>query len=235
MPEIGTVARLRRYPVKSMRGEDLTDALVETHGLVGDRIYAYVLDNAPNPRFPWMTARQAAQMLLYEPKYLTPDSIEVQSPGGRSFTITDDALEKELEEKSGYKFSLKHETNGCHDSKPVSIISLQSISKLKEETGIAELGAERFRANIYADWLSGESFLEDRMIGKQITVGKPGVKLRIVQKDSRCVIPTLDPVTASAYPEVLETIISEHGGCIGVYAEVVSKGTIQKGDVISLD
>jgi MOSC domain-containing protein len=39
---LGTVARLRRYPVKSMLGEDVNASMVARHGLAGDRRLAVV-------------------------------------------------------------------------------------------------------------------------------------------------------------------------------------------------
>ncbi len=234
MNRIGEIARLRRYPVKSMRGEDLTEAQVESYGLLGDRIYAYVLDDAPNPRFPWMTARQAAEMLLYIPTYLPGDEIQVQSPDGKKYSITNGELEERLEAKYGCQISLKHRESGCHDSKAISVLGLQSIRKLHEETGIDELAPERFRANIYVSWDADEPFLEDELIGREVQIGEREVRLKIVKKDSRCIIPTLDPSTTQAFPEILETIKSNHGGCFGVYAEVASKGKISKGDPITL-
>jgi uncharacterized protein len=234
MKEIGKVSRLRRYPVKSMRGEDLESATVEAYGLLGDRAYSYVLDHAPNPRFPWMTARQAAQMLLYKPKITPSGEIEVETHEGSHYSISDTALEKSLEEKYGYPISLKHQQTGCHDAKPISLLGLSTIRKLEKETQITELAPERFRANIYADWNSGIPFLEDGLVGKEIAVGGDGVVLRIVKKDSRCVIPTLDPATSISNPEVLETIQIKHGGCFGVYAEVVSGGMIRLADSITV-
>ncbi len=232
MKEIGKVSRLRRYPVKSMKGEDLESAIVEAYGLLGDRTYSYVIDHAPNPRFPWMTARQAAQMLFYKPKITSSGEIDVETPEGSHYSISDTALEKSLEKKYGYPISLKHQETGCHDTKPISLLGLQTIGELGKETQIRELAPERFRANIYADWHSGLPFLEDRLVGKEIAVGADGVVLKIVKKDSRCVIPTLDPATSIADPDVLETIKEKHGGCFGVYAEVVSGGIIRLADII---
>ncbi len=40
--EMGTVASLWRYPVKSMRGEELPATEVTEHGLLGDRAYALI-------------------------------------------------------------------------------------------------------------------------------------------------------------------------------------------------
>jgi uncharacterized protein YcbX len=42
MTEVGKVASLWRYPVKSMQGEELSEAAVIQHGLVGDRVYALI-------------------------------------------------------------------------------------------------------------------------------------------------------------------------------------------------
>ncbi len=58
--EIGTIASMWRYPVKSMIGEELPKAQVKDHGILGDRSYA-ILDlsdgkvgTAKNPR-KWPT------------------------------------------------------------------------------------------------------------------------------------------------------------------------------------
>lgn len=64
--ETGTVVTLWRYPVKSMRGEELAAAEVTPHGLLGDRAYA-LIDNtdgkaatAKNPgKWPSMFAFRA--------------------------------------------------------------------------------------------------------------------------------------------------------------------------------
>ena len=42
MAELGKVAALWRYPVKSMQGEELSEGEVTQYGLLGDRVYALV-------------------------------------------------------------------------------------------------------------------------------------------------------------------------------------------------
>jgi uncharacterized protein len=234
MEELGKISRLRRYPVKSMRGEDLETAQVETYGVAGDRLYAYVLDHPPNPRFPWMTAREASEMLLYKPQFRSPGEIVVTTPGGGDLSISNLSLEESLEQKYGHAITLIHKETGCHDSKPISLLGLETARLLEKETHIETLAPERFRANIYADWDTHRPFFEDELVGKEIQIGKDGVVLKVVKKDSRCVIPTLDPETSRENPQVLQTIKEKHGGCFGVYAEVVSVGTIKLADRISL-
>jgi hypothetical protein len=40
--ELGKVASLWRYPVKSMQGEELSESEITQHGLLGDRVYALI-------------------------------------------------------------------------------------------------------------------------------------------------------------------------------------------------
>ena len=239
--QIGVVVRLRRYPIKSMRGEDLSEARVFSSGVEGDRRFAFVVDEYSNTMHPWMTARHANEMLLYEPNLSydkESDDVDVLSPEGEKFSVSDGTLEKDLEQRFGRGLSLRHDRAGCFDSKPLSLIGVETIRDLSRETGL-DLQLERFRANVYVDWDEKKPFYEDELIDKNLIVTRQGsidsaeaVKLRLVKKDSRCVIPTLDPVTARPSPEVLEVIQASHGGCAGVYAVVEKEGTARVGDSI---
>jgi uncharacterized protein len=233
--KIGSLKYLRRYPVKSMMGEDLTEARINFSGISGDRTYAFIDDRNFDKRFPWMTARQANEMLLYKPRMRSVDDIEVESPEGKLFSITDDTFELYLEEKFGYELSLRHDRNGCFDSKPVSLIGLDTVKKLSVESNL-DLRHERFRANLYVEWDNKKPFFEDELVGKALLVGdeENGALLRVVKKDSRCIIPTLDPVTSVPFPGVLEVIKNNHQGCAGVYAVVERPGTVRVGDSIRM-
>ena len=67
MNAVATVKSLWRYPVKSMCGEPLDLALVGPHGFHGDRLYA-IHDSSAPAHFPYLTARQKAEMLRYRPR-----------------------------------------------------------------------------------------------------------------------------------------------------------------------
>ena len=67
MPELGKVASLWRYPVKSMQGEELVEVDVTQYGVLGDRVYALVdvaegnAASAKNPnKWPNLLACKAA-------------------------------------------------------------------------------------------------------------------------------------------------------------------------------
>jgi len=47
MEQIGTLDAICRYPVKSMAGEQVDEAFVGFSGLMGDRAYAFELEQGP--------------------------------------------------------------------------------------------------------------------------------------------------------------------------------------------
>ena len=72
MSSIGTLARLWRYPVKSMGGEELKEAFVGFAGIYGDRIYA-VKNSASRKGFPYLNATSLHSMLTYQPQFRYPE------------------------------------------------------------------------------------------------------------------------------------------------------------------
>src|SRR5260370_33451375 len=72
MAVIGKVESLWRYPVKSMRGEELEEAFVGFAGVYGDRLFAFRSSARPKG-FPFLTGREQEQMLLYRPRFRHPD------------------------------------------------------------------------------------------------------------------------------------------------------------------
>lgn len=51
----------------------------------------------------------------------------------------------------------------------------------------------------------------------------------------RCVVITLDPVTAEREPKILRAVASDRQGCLGVYASTVEPGTVALGDAVYLE
>jgi uncharacterized protein YcbX len=229
---IGTVRHVRRYPVKSMMGEDLDVAELVDYGIAGDRIYAFINEKSPDKSFSWMTARQANELLLYKPHLTSDAELEIEAPEGKSFVLSEGTMGDFLEEKYGYPLTMRYDKTGCKDAKPISLIGMQSVESLSMETGL-KLAHERFRANIYADWDNRKPYFEDELVGKTLQIGQ-SASIRIVKKDTRCVIPTLDPKTSESSPIVLQKIQKNHGGYIGVYAVVEKIGPLRVGDEIFL-
>ena len=64
MSTIGTVESLWRYPVKSMRGEELAEVFAGYAGVYGDRLFAFE-SSAGRKGFPFFTGREQRQMIRY--------------------------------------------------------------------------------------------------------------------------------------------------------------------------
>ena len=58
--QVGAVESLWRYPVKSMRGEELPEVFVGFAGVYGDRVYAF-RSTANSKGFPYFTVRDQRQ------------------------------------------------------------------------------------------------------------------------------------------------------------------------------
>ena len=72
MSIVGTVEGLWRYPVKSMRGEEMDELYVGYAGVYGDRLYAFK-SSTSRKGFPYLTGREQRQMLLYRPHFRHPE------------------------------------------------------------------------------------------------------------------------------------------------------------------
>ena len=72
MSIVGTVESLWRYPVKSMRGEELDEMFAGYSGVYGDRLFAFKSSASPKG-FPYLTGREQRQMLRYRPRFRQPD------------------------------------------------------------------------------------------------------------------------------------------------------------------
>jgi uncharacterized protein YcbX len=60
------------------------------------------------------------------------------------------------------------------------------------------------------------------------------VVVTILERDSRCVVITLDPDTTEQAPVILKKLAQAHDGMAGVYGAVVIEGPIHKDDPIEL-
>ena len=252
---------LWRYPVKSMRGEELEEVFAGYAGVYGDRLFAFRSSAGP-AGFPHFTAREQRRMLRFCPRFRRPEKaaappnltaaqnigsgatpiyadpadlmVDVETPAGKTLAIDDPALIELLCDGIDPKhhLTLQRSERALTDCRPLSLISVQSLRQLAEESGIA-LDKRRFRANIYLDLASADGFAEDGFVGRSLRIGSK-VILSILQRDSRCMIITLDPNTAEKAPAVLKTVAQGHEGMAGIYAAVLVEGMVRQGDPVAL-
>ena len=231
MTEVGRVAALWRYPVKSMAAEPLDEIEVSWHGFAGDRRWAFVRPGLERSGFPWMTIRERSNMAHYRPSFVDssrPDASRtvVRTPAGPELDVIDPALAAEL----GDGVRVIKQDRGVFDAMPLSLVSTQTIVALGERVG-RELDPLRFRPNLLIE--ASEPFEEETWVGSVLRVG--GMSMRVDKQDERCVIVNVDPVTSERDPAVLRTIAKERQACTGVYGSIVSPGRVAVGDPVVLE
>jgi len=259
MSILGKVDSLWRYPVKSMRGEELDEAFAGFSGIYGDRLFAFKSSASPKG-FPYFTAREQTKLLQYRPRFRYPDKaarpvnlseaesmganpvsadpselmVDVETPDGRTLAIDDPALmtmvRANIDEK--HQLTLMRSERAMTDCRPFSMFSLQSARQLAEETG-TPMDKRRFRANVYVDLTSAQGFAENDFVGRSLRIG-PKVVVTILQRDPRCMMITLDPDTGEKTPAILKKVAQAHEGMAGVYGAVMVEGLLHKGDPIEL-
>ncbi len=259
MSIVGKVESLWRYPVKSMRGEELDEAFAGFSGIYGDRLFAFRSSASPKG-FPYFTAREQTKLLQYRPRFRYPDKaarpvnlseaesmganpvsanpselmIDVETPDGRTLAIDDPALmtmvRADIDEK--HQLTLMRSERAMTDCRPFSMFSLQSARQLAEETG-TPIDKRRFRANVYVDLTSAEGFGENSFVGKSLRIG-PKVVVTVLERDPRCMMITLDPDTGEKTAAILKKVAQAHDGMAGVYGAVMVEGMLHKGDSVEV-
>ena len=208
MAIIGKVDSLWRYPVKSMRGEELDETFAGFSGIYGDRLFAFRSSASP-AGFPYLTAREQQKLLQHRPRFRNPDKagrpvnlaeaesmganpisadltemmVDVETPSGETLAVDDPALIGTLRDgiDQKHQLTLMRSERALTDCRPVSIFSLQSARQLAEEMG-TPVDKRRFRANIYVDLTSAEGFAENELVGRSVQIG-PKVVVRILERD----------------------------------------------------
>jgi hypothetical protein len=261
MHVVGEVDSLWRYPVKSMRGEELDEAFVGFSGVYGDRLFAFKSSVRP-AGFPYLTGREQAGMLRYRPRFRDPSSavrpvnlseaqniapglnplfgdatdltLNVETPSGEVLAIDDPALLRMLLEgiEKAQTLTLLRSERAMTDCRPVSLLAVQTARQLGKELG-ATLDKRRFRANVYLDLRAQGGFVEDTFVGRSLRIGSR-VVISVLERDSRCKMITLDPDTAESSPGILRAVAQSHDGMAGVYGAVLVEGTVRKGDIVEL-
>ena len=230
---VGRIAALWRYPVKSMAAEALEEAEVSWHGIAGDRRWAFIREGLERSNFPWLTIRERADLRDYRPSFVEPgrpdaSATMVHTPGEKSLDVADPALAGEL----GEGVRVIKQNRGVFDASPLSLISTRSVAGIGASLG-TDLEVQRFRPNLLVEATGGSAFPEDEWVGSVLRIG--GMKMRVDQRDERCVMVNVDPSSGERDPTILRAIAQERQACLGVYGSTVEPGRVAVGDAVVLE
>lgn len=237
---IGQIEAIFRYPVKSMRGESLTEAPLSWHGLDGDRRLALRrVDDRGG--FPWLTASRVPELVLFTPQRRDEGTGEalpthVLTPDGEETPVFGDELAAEIGRRHGAPVQMMHLRQGIFDDATISIISSETVRELCRIAG-RSADVRRFRPNIVVRSVRGVPFEEDEWLGAVLSFGgadhSPAVG--VTMHDVRCAMVNIDPDAGDRAPEVLKAVARANQNKAGVYGTVTRAGRIAVGQTIVLE
>lgn len=227
------LSRIRRYPVKSLLGEDLERAAVERRGLAGDR--AWAVRDLDGKLGSGKSTRRFRRMdrLLDLAATSGEDAPRIRFPDGRVLRAGLSATDQALSAHVGRPVSLAAEGEVSHfDEGPVHLVTTSSLRALADAAGHS-VDPRRTRANLVVDG-DGRGFVEHGWVGRRVAVGND-VVLLVTGLMPRCVMVTLPQEGLPADPGLLRVVGESTTDCaLGVVADVVQSGEVTLGDEITL-
>ena len=255
MPSQASVAEINLAPVKSLGLIGADRVHVDWRGIDEDRRFI-ILDSAGRV----VTQRQLGVLTQVRADYSNESgALQMTFPDGTAVSGKPDVVDsvatvmwgrvvqgrivsgewsRALSEFCGAELTLvKSDTPGaCFDEYPVSVMSEASIDFLSGLTGGRKtFEASRFRPTFLLDGC--EPHEEDTWLGKGLKIGDR-LQLRLISRDPRCAITTLDPKTGERDFDTLRLILSyrpsSRAAYFGVYGIVEVPGDVAVGDEVSL-
>jgi len=130
----------------------------------------------------------------------------------------------------------------------VHLVTTATLERLKELYPQGRFDPRRFRPNVLLSLAEGRTgFVENRWVGKTLAIGD-SVRLAVTDPCPRCIMTTLAQEDLPADPGILRTAARHNslvGGeargpdgayaaSVGVYARVLSGGTVRRGDPVRI-
>lgn len=253
MSEISVTA-LYRYPVKGLSPEPLAEVeLTAGAYFPGDRLFA--VENGPSgfdaaapvhqPKIKFLMLMRDEALARLTTRYDDATGELVIREGDREAARGDlDTREGRLAIEAFFRRFMPGSLRGApkvlaapdgyrFTDSPlgyVSFLNLASAAAIEDMVG-APVDPLRFRMNIHLSGLAAWAELD--LVGEGF-VAPSGARLKVTKRTRRCAATNVDPATGErdlAIPRALVDALG-HADC-GVYAEVVSGGTLRQGDVLT--
>ena len=249
MEQIGTVAEVWRYPVKSMQGERVERMEVAPGGATGDRRLA-VVDRAIGKV---LSAKLHAPLLEASAR-VEGDDVIVTLPDGTSHAASDPGvhaalsawLDREVRlEAPQVDEVLPFEVHSglSDDTTPVidwpgpagtwldladvHWLTTSSLAAAAELHPDGQWDVRRFRPTALLD-VSATGFAEDDW--QEVEIGT--VRSEVLMPTMRCTMPSRAQPGLERDVEIGRTLREQHDNNLGLYAKIVGAGAIAVGDAV---
>jgi hypothetical protein len=205
---IGKLEAVRRYPVKSLRGEILDRVHVDVGGIPGDRSSAFFVRGG-NVR-AGKTYRGKENDVLH--------------------LIADAQKARDAASERGVDIDLRR---GEHffDDAAISLVVDRWLDDVSRYIGY-RVEWERFRPNFFVLAADGFAQSESDLVDAELQLG--AVRLRVRSPIERCVTITYDPRGNASDPRILRYLAQERDATMGIYCDVVVPGPVKAGDIVTL-
>src|ERR1041385_3496273 len=132
--EIGHIEAIFRYPVKSMRGEQVDAAVLGWHGIEGDRRLAFRRIN-DRGEFPWLTASKLPDLISYTPLRREDGNRDalpthVRTPVREEMEVSSDALAADVGRRYAAPVQMMQMKHGVFDDATISVISSTTVGEI---------------------------------------------------------------------------------------------------------
>ncbi len=251
---IGRIAELWRFPVKSMQGSKVDALEVGPTGVTGDRGWA-VVDPAAGKA---LSAKRWGTLLLASAAIDAAGTVSVTLPDGSEHEAgdpaTDDALSAWLDhpvrlmrppDGDGLPYELP--TEAWDDSSPtwefpgppggpfvdLAAVHLLTTTSLRSAAALHPQGrwdVRRFRPTALLA-VGGDGFVEDTWVGSPIGLGD-AVVVDPFMPTVRCAMTTREQPGLPRDVEIAKTLNHHHDLNLGVYCAVTQTGTMRVGDAV---
>jgi len=242
MTILGRVAALRRYPVKSLVGEQLDRAELTDAGIEGDRRWAIF-----DPEGGVLSARRVPALLEarasldeHGVRITLPDGVEVHAGEasadaalsawlGRQVRLGEPTAARPViaDEEGSYE----GRAGTFFDASPILLVTTGTLSDLTARSPRSRFDARRFRPNLVIE-TEGADPVEQSWIGERVAVGS--VMLAIAEPCRRCVMTTLPQEDLPLDKQILRAVAREASNIVGVYAAVEGRGHVAVGDAVRM-
>lgn len=253
------VTRISVTPIKGLTLQHPPSIELTSDGVPGDRRF-YLVDDAGqlqsctrNPGLygldaTWDEARRHLTVarggdVLVEGTVERAERVDTDLWGMRTVTATvvaDPRWSEFFSQQVGRDVRLLEASDSAYDARPATLLGLASVDELARRTASEPVDPTRFRMLI--EFSGGEPHLEDTWEGRRIRVG--GAVLRAEGPVQRCAATTRNPATGEVDLQTLKMIRSYRGrqesiwglgANLGIYAAVLTPGTVAVGDALEVE
>jgi uncharacterized protein YcbX len=243
-----------RHPVKSLQGEKLTEAVLDSTGLRGDRCWGIrdettgkILTGRREPRLLLAAASLAGDG---EPAVTLPTGDVCRGLGPGTNATLSDWLRRPVTlvgaqgapgGKAEFFADATDDTSAAIewtmpagrfvDASPLLVLTTSSLRMAAALHPEGEWDPRRFRPNLLID-TDAEGWIEDGWCGQTVHIGPVAVGPR--QPCVRCTMVTRPQPELSRDLDIYKTLARHHDGTFGVWSKVVAEGRVRVGDPVTL-